>query len=52
MPVRERERKREREVEGQRKRKRGRRERIPCRLCTFSAEPDVRLELTNHEIMT
>ena len=38
---RERERKRERE-----------RERIPSRLRAFSAEPNVGLELTNHEIMT
>ena len=28
------------------------RERIPGRLRTVSAEPDVGLELTNHEIMT
>ena len=28
------------------------RQRIPSRLCTISAEPDVGLELRNHEIMT
>ena len=28
------------------------RERIPGRLCAVSAEPDMRLELMNHEIMT
>ena len=34
-------------------RERGReRERIPSRLRTVSAEPDARLELTNHEIMS
>ena len=27
-------------------------ERTPSRLCTVSTEPDVGLELTNHEIMT
>ena len=27
-------------------------ERIPSRLCTVSAEPDVGLDPTNHEIMT
>ena len=33
----------------ERKRKR---ERIPSRLCTVSTEPNMGLELTNHEIMT
>ena len=28
------------------------RERIPRRLCTHSVEPDVGLDLTEHEIMT
>ena len=28
------------------------RERIPSRLCAFSAEPDMGLDLMNHEIMT
>ena len=28
------------------------RERIPSRLCTVSAEPDLGPELTNHEVMT
>ena len=28
------------------------RDRIPSRLCNVSAEPDVGLELTNHEIVT
>ena len=28
------------------------RQRIQCGLCTVSSEPDVGLELTNHEIMT
>ena len=38
---------------GQREKERQRqRQRIPSRLCTVSAEPDVALELTNHEIMT
>ena len=27
-------------------------ERIPSRLCAFSAEPDMGLNLMNHEIMT
>ena len=35
--------------EGQRER---RRERIPSRLRAVSTYPDMRLELTNHEIMT
>ena len=35
--------------EGQRERKR---DRIPSRLCSFSVEPDVGLELTNLKIMT
>ena len=35
--------------EGQRERKK---ERIPSRLHTVSAEPHAGLELTNHEIMT
>ena len=35
--------------EGQRE---GERLRIPSRLCTKSMEPDVGLELMNHEIMT
>ena len=43
--MREREREREREKERER-------ERIPGRLCIVSAEPNVRLELTYHEIMT
>ena len=30
----------------------GKRERIPSRLHTVSAEPNVGLELANHEIMT
>ena len=30
----------------------GERQRIPSRLCTGSMEPNVGLELTNHEIMT
>ena len=43
----------ERGREGGREREREReRERIPSRLCTVSAEPDVRLKLMNHEIMT
>ena len=29
-----------------------RRQRIPSRVCAVSAEPDVGLELMNHEIMT
>ena len=28
------------------------RERIPSRLCSDSTEPEVELDLTNHEIMT
>ena len=36
---------------GKEQRERGR-ERIPSRLCNVSAEPDVGLKLTNHEIMT
>ena len=32
--------------------KEGERERIPSRLCTVSAEPDVGLNPTNQEIMT
>ena len=46
-----RERERERAHEPGRGRERGR-ERIPSRLHTASSEPDVELELTNHEIMT
>ena len=30
----------------------GGRERIPNKLCTDSAEPDMGLELSNHEVMT
>ena len=45
----ERERERERESRGGAERER---QRIPSRLCTISAEPDVGLEVTNHEIMT
>ena len=30
----------------------GERQSIPSRLCAVSAEPDVRLKLMNHEIMT
>ena len=45
--MREKERGTERAGEGQREG-----ERFPSRLLTVSREPDVRLELTNHEIMT
>ena len=38
-------------VWGGRERERGR-ERIPSRLCSVSTEPNVELELTNHEITT
>ena len=38
-------------MNGGRSRERGK-ERIPSRLHTVSTEPDVGLELTNHEIMT
>ena len=37
------------EREGERERER---ERIPSRLCADSAEPDVGLKITNHEILT
>ena len=40
---------RERERETERE---GERERIPSRLCTVSTEPDMKLKLTNREIMT
>ena len=40
-----------RERERERQRQRGR-VRIPRRLCTVSAEPDMGLFLTNHEIVT
>ena len=48
------ERERERAGEGQRERvrERGERERIPSRLLTVSAEPNVGLKPTNREIMT
>ena len=45
----------ERETESEQAGKRQREReggRIPSRLCTVSAEPDMGLELTNHEIMT
>ena len=42
---------RERGQAGEGQRERGR-ERIPSRFSTISAEPDVGLKLTNHEIMT
>ena len=45
----------EREREQEHKQRRGRergRERIPSRLCTVSTDPDVGLNLTNHELMT
>ena len=37
--------------EGQRERERER-ERIPSRLCTVRAEPDLGLDPTNHKIVT
>ena len=46
-----REREREREREQRRGRERGK-ERIPSRLCTVSAEPNMGLDLTNCKIMT
>ena len=43
----------EREKAGERQRERERKgERIPSRLHTTSAEPNMKLELTNHKIMT
>ena len=41
----------ERETDGEGQRERDR-ERIPSRLHTVSTEPDARLDLTNHEIVT
>ena len=53
MRERERERERERKHEWGRGREREReRRRVPSRLCITSAEPDMGLEPTNHEIMT
>ena len=39
-------------VSGRGSERQGERERIPSRLSTVSAEPNVGLKLTNHEVLT